>query len=601
MKGSPLLTKIALTMATAVFLFALPAAAALAPIHLDGYFDDWTALTPVHDDSNDDTGVVDFGRIWVANDQDYLYIRFETEGEVQPDEQQNMRLYLDTDLNAGTGRAFGGIGAELVWEFGGRDGTFDKGAANNQTIDQGDLGILIGPTVSNTEFEVALPRDVQPSSGVPLFGGDTVRFLLRDLDSGDLAPSSGSISYTFAAGSDVPPSLLLGRDDPAHIRVATWNVKSDGLFSGGSTEDAQNRILDAVDPDVLVVNEVWNSSASDVRDMVEQHLPSGVGEAWYAVKRDDGNVVVSRYPIVQSWEVNPGYRITAVRLDLGAASDKDLLVLANHWRCCTADYDRQQEADSVIEFLADARSPGGVITLPEDTPLVLCGDLNLVGWRQQLDTIVTGDIQDEGTYGPDAAPDWGGADFAHPAPRHPDGRAGYTWRNDYSSYLPGLLDYIFYTDSILDLHNHFILETRTMTPANLAAHGLQAGDTYVASDHAMRVADFTIFNPASPVHRTPGLPGVRLLPNVPNPFNPSTRILFEMDGPGTAELSVFDARGRLVRRLTRGDYPAGTHQVTWDGSDQQGRPAASGVYQVRLVARHGGDETIVTRPVTLVE
>jgi len=350
-----------------------------------------------------------------------------------------------------------------------------------------------------------------------------------------------------------------------------------------------------------MVNEVWNSSANDVRDMIEQHLPSGSSEQWYALTEDGNNVIVSRYPFIDSWEVNPGYRITAALLDLGAASDKDLLVIACHWRCCTADSDRQEEADSVIEFLHDARNPGGLLTLAEDTPFVLAGDLNLVGWRRQLETILTGDIVNEGSYGSDSAPDWDGADFAHPMPRHPDGRAGYTWRNDYSSYLPGVLDYILFTDSILNLHNHFILETRTMTSANLSAHGLYSGDTFIASDHAMRVADFTIFNPLSSVPSMNGAGGARLLPNVPNPFNPSTRIMFEMDDAGTAELAIFDARGRLVRRFAAAEFGTGAHEVTWDGTDRSGRPAASGVYQVRLTARQDGRETVTTRPVTLVE
>ena len=572
----------------------------LAPLQIDGYFDDWATLAPVHDDSHDDAGPVDFGRIWVANDQDYLFIRFETGGEVQPDEQQNMRLYLDTDMNSGTGTYFNGIGAELMWEFGWKEGTFKVGSTD-ATVAHDDVGLQMGPTVSNTEFEVALRRDATPAGGENLFSGNDIRFILRDTDSGDVAPSSGSIVYTFAAGSIATPSLALIREDPAHIRVATWNVQNDGLFDGGQAEQAQGRMLDAMDPDVLIVNEVWYHNADDVRDKIEQHLPSGAGEAWYAVMRDDGNVIVSRYPILQSWEVNPGYRITAALLDLGATSDKDLLVIANHWRCCSADEDRQNEADSVIGFLRDAKSTDGVITLPEGTPFVLAGDLNLVGWRQQLDTIITGDIQDEGTYGPDAAPDWGGADFTHQVSRHPDARASYTWRNDFSSYYPGMLDWVLFTDSALDVHNHYVLETRTMTEATLTANGLELDDTTDASDHAPRVADFTVFDPLSPVPEFPVVGSARLLPNVPNPFNPATELRFELDRAGSVELNVYDARGFLVRSLVAGHFAAGPHGVTWDGTDRAGRRMASGVYQVRLVTRLGAGTAIRTRSITLVE
>jgi endonuclease/exonuclease/phosphatase family metal-dependent hydrolase len=575
------------------------ALADLEPIQVDGFFEDWAAVPVAHDDSNDDAGPVDFGRIWVANDQDYLYIRFETEGEVQPDEQQNLRLYLDTDMNAGTGTSFNGIGAELMWEFGWREGTFKPGSS--YTVEHADIGLMVGPTVSSTEFEVALRRDAIPAGGQSLFTGANIRFILRDMDSGDIAPSSGSVSYSLAAGSLTTPSLALTREDLSHIRLATWNVQSDGLFDGGSVEAAQNRLLDAMDPDVLIVNEVWNSSATEVRNKIEQHLPSGPGENWYAVKRDDGNVLVSRFPILQSWEINPGYRLTAALLDLGDASAKDLLVIACHWRCCTADADRQNEADSIIGFLRDAKAPGGVINLPEGTPFVLGGDLNLVGWRQQLETLISGDIQDEGSYGADDAPDWDGADFANVRSRHPDTRTVYTWRNDFSTFYPGVLDYILYSESALDLHNHFVLETRTMTSATRSTYGLNFYDTSDASDHAPRVADFTVFDPLSPVPQVPSGGGARLLPNVPNPFNPSTVVRFELDQPGTVELNIYDARGRLVAQLAAGSFEAGFHGAHWDGTDRAGRQVASGVYQVRLVARAGGTPVAETRSITLVE
>jgi hypothetical protein len=589
LKGSPMLFKRLFLAALICLTLPTLAFAVLAPIRLDGDFADWAALTPLLDDANDDTGLVDFGRVWVANDQDYLYIRFETEGDVQPDEQQDMRLYLDTDMNAGTGTSFGGIGADLVWEFGWRDGTY-----NGSNIAHDDIGLLVGPTVSSTDFEIAIARSLVA------FGSD-IRFILYDADSADRAPSTGSLGYTFAAGSDVPPSLALGRDDPDDLRFAAWNVQSDGLFNS-SKEAAQGRLLDVMDPDILVVNEVWGHTAAEVRNVIAQHLPSGPGENWYATGDDGGNVIVSRLPILQSWEVNPGYRITAALLDLGPDEDTDLLVIACHWRCCTADNDRQNEADSIIGFLRDARTPGGVLDLPQDTPFILGGDLNLVGWRRQLETILYGDILDEGTYGPDAAPDWDGGDFAQVLPRHPDGRAGYTWRNDGSSFYPGVLDYILFTDSMLDLKNNYVLETRTMTAATRSAYGLGLYDTTDASDHAARVADFSKSTIVSAVPDRGNAPLMaRLLPNVPNPFNPSTRIRFEMDEPGQAELAVYDARGHLVRRLDDGPRGAGPHSVTWDGTDRSGRQAASGVYYVRLVVRAAGETVRETRSIVLVE
>lgn len=579
-------------LALGLLCLAAPTLAVLAPITLDGDFTDWSALAPLADDAGDDAGPVDWGRIWAANDETYLYLRFETGAEVQPDEQQNMRLYLDTDMNAGTGTAYGGIGADLVWEFGWREGDF-RGAY----VEHADVGLLMAPTVSSTEFEVALRRDARPDGSALLFPGGQVRFLLRDMDSGDVAPSGGAAVYAFAAGSEPVPSLALGRWDPSHLRLSTWNVQNDGLFDGGSAEAAQDRILDAIDPDVMIFNEVWNHSASQVVSQISQLRP---GTTWYGVKRDAGNVIVSRFPVLQSWEIDPGYRLSAALLDLGPAEDLDLLVIACHWRCCSADADRQNEADAVIGFLRDARAPGGAITLPEGTPVILGGDLNLVGWRQQLVTLLTGDIQDEGTYGPDAAPDWDGSDFAVPPSRHPDARVNYTWRNDWSDFYPGLLDWICYTGSALELHNHMVLETRTMTTANLALHGLQRYDVTDASDHAPRFADFTLGAPgtaAPPLARA----AADLLPASPNPFNPSTELRFRLDAPAVVELRVFDARGRQVRRFPPTAYAAGAHGAVWDGRDDAGRALASGVFVVRMTARTAAGTAVSTRGLTLVE
>ncbi|MCB1182646.1 endonuclease/exonuclease/phosphatase family protein [bacterium] len=580
----------------ALVLAAGPALASFTPIQLDGEFADWDGLAPLLTDASGDGGTVDFARIWVTNDQDYLYIRFETGGEVQPDEQQDMLLYIDTDDNPATGTAINGIGADLYWEIGGRTGTY-KGNA----IDHPDIGLMIGPTVSNTEFELALRRDATPN-GQALFPAGQISLVLRDGVSQDRAPNATGLDYAFTAGSDVAPTLDLGRNDPDDVRLASWNVQSDALWNGGAAEAAQNRLLDAVDPDVLILCEVWNHSASQTAAKIETFLPSGAGESWSAVKLDQGNVIVSRFPILDSWEVNPGYRITAALLDLGAGFDTDLLVIANHWRCCTDDASRQEEADSVVEFLADMRSPGGVITLPADTPVLLGGDFNLVGWRQQLDTITTGDIVNNGSYGPDAAPDWDGTDLGHALSRHPDGRAGYTWRNDFSSFYPGVLDWIFYTDSVAFLQHDYILETRTMLPATLSANGLLQDDTWDASDHAMRVADFSFTNLASPVpDLAVGARGARLLPNAPNPFNPSTRLFFELAAPATVELRVYDARGALVRRLDAGALAAGVHDVTWDGADDAGRPVASGVYHVQLRGALPGGLVRDVRSIVLVE
>jgi hypothetical protein len=89
----------------------------------------------------------------------------------------------------------------------------------------------------------------------------------------------------------------------------------------------------------------------------------------------------------------------------------------------------------------------------------------------------------------------------------------------------------------------------------------------------------------------------RLLGNEPNPFNPKTRIHFQLAHAGVVELRVFDARGRLVRSLLAESLPAGEHTVDFDGKDSQGRQLASGVYHLRL--KSAG--VVSTRPLVLLK
>lgn len=94
-----------------------------------------------------------------------------------------------------------------------------------------------------------------------------------------------------------------------------------------------------------------------------------------------------------------------------------------------------------------------------------------------------------------------------------------------------------------------------------------------------------------PMHRVPQAmdnaaepTGLALNGNAPNPFNPSTRIGFHLPHDGPVTLRVYNVSGALVRTLVDGPLSAGTHTVLWDGADQQGTPAASGVYLYELRA-----------------
>jgi hypothetical protein len=79
------------------------------------------------------------------------------------------------------------------------------------------------------------------------------------------------------------------------------------------------------------------------------------------------------------------------------------------------------------------------------------------------------------------------------------------------------------------------------------------------------------------------LPGqFSLLQNYPNPFNPSTRISYRIPHQANVKLVVYNTLGQLIRTLVQKKQPAGEYSVEWDGLDNSGMTAPSGVYFYRL-------------------
>jgi hypothetical protein len=87
---------------------------------------------------------------------------------------------------------------------------------------------------------------------------------------------------------------------------------------------------------------------------------------------------------------------------------------------------------------------------------------------------------------------------------------------------------------------------------------------------------------------------IRSLRGHPNPFNSQTVLTFTVTRPGPLMLSVFSVGRQRIRTLAHGDLPRGTHRFVWDGYDDDGREAASGVYLAQLRAGHRRDVVRLT-------
>ena len=68
----------------------------------------------------------------------------------------------------------------------------------------------------------------------------------------------------------------------------------------------------------------------------------------------------------------------------------------------------------------------------------------------------------------------------------------------------------------------------------------------------------------------------------PNPFNPTVTIDFEVARQTDVTVTIYDVRGKLIRSVAHGTRNPGPHMETWNGVDNNGRHAASGVYFVEV-------------------
>jgi serine protease len=122
------------------------------------------------------------------------------------------------------------------------------------------------------------------------------------------------------------------------------------------------------------------------------------------------------------------------------------------------------------------------------------------------------------------------------------------------------------------------------------------GET-LADLQASAIAANAAYSPTTPVTMDTPYKVIKLAQNHPNPFNPITSIKYVMPRDGHAEIAVYSIDGRRVRTLISGNVAMGEHSVTWDGTDDSGVHAASGIYFYKLEA----DGEVTSRKMTLVK
>ena len=283
------------------------------------------------------------------------------------------------------------------------------------------------------------------------------------------------------------------RRSPDCFRLACYNVHFDDLFrTGGEAELA--RFVSAINADVYAFQEAFETSATQARDTFNQIAPLTTGS--WQVHKGRNQLIISRYDLSRQDTNVPGGRrgIAMAQVDLPDSQfSNDIYILNNHFPCCDNEEGRIIESIAIVRWMADALTAGGNVDLELDTAVAVVGDLNTVRGFESRDNLLDG-IGDLIT-------DWDGTSMTDANPTHnAAGVDDYTWRNDFSPFPPGILDYVMYTDSVISVEHSFVLNPSIMSGVELAATGLLATDMmrskdvdsfdFVDFDHLPLIVDF---------------------------------------------------------------------------------------------------------------
>ncbi len=108
------------------------------------------------------------------------------------------------------------------------------------------------------------------------------------------------------------------------------------------------------------------------------------------------------------------------------------------------------------------------------------------------------------------------------------------------------------------------------------------GDIWIVSNKGINVLSGVV-QPTAVNQKDPEIvEEFRLEQNYPNPFNPATFIKYSVDKPQNVKLTIFSLKGQLVKTIVNAYKQPGSFTVSWDGTDNFGRPVSNGLYIYRI-------------------
>ena len=469
-----------------ILLFCLISPSLFGQIAVDGIYEDWKSADLIVSEKGDHSGL-DITDVWVSNDADHLYIRIDTDREFDIQDSENITIYIDADDNSATGYRANGLGSEISFYFGNRQGFLNYESDFVQTNHAG-LGLIALPTITSSSFEIVLKR--RPSSNLGTIEmKDTIKISIENDFTGDEVPNQqGGMTYIMKEQSGFTSDFSLTKISDSHTRVMTYNVLRDG-FQEQSQKAHLEAVITAMNPDVIAFQEVYNTSLASIQSFLNAALPIASGKSWEYAK-EGPDVVVFTKGIMEAHDDIDGNGVFLLNDESG---EHPLIIYNVHFPCCDNDSNRQFEIDRIMSVVRDKENASEInFSYQDGTPFIITGDFNMVGKSQNYTTIIEGDIENESFFGADFGPDWDGSNLEDANPYVTGYPSNYTWRNDNSSYNPGKLDFIIYSGSVMKKENGFVLETELLTQTELSRLGLNSSSTSRASDHLPVVVDFTL-------------------------------------------------------------------------------------------------------------
>lgn len=458
-----------------------PVVTANVPVTLDGNIEEWPSDAAL------------------LADERYIYFRVSVEEDqwTLQDAPETLAMLIDVDASTQTGRRgefpTDALGVDIEIQFSplGPGGERQNGVAvfaldsqgNRTPISNEEAQVSFLPTYASTWYEGriarALPMPVGtapaptaagPMSGMAVLLGDEGQIEGWSDPSSLMAPAAAEPSAMLTpAGMDLP-----GRPIGA-VRIVTWNVLRNGPLQN---PEPFAKVIETLNPDVVLFQEWYEGDAASVDGWFTAHVRTP--DPWVSVKGHGGVLIASRHPMVPidlGALQTPGTDGQPSQIRFIAASVSspvgELAIGSTHLKCCGSkdspeDRQRMEQARAINQAIASASPTPAAIRL-------IGGDFNLVGSRPPIDLLRAGLDAD-------------GSDLSVADPFVLGDRSQYTWADYGTTFTPGRLDYLLYSDATAQVYQSFVLDTRRLSEETLARAGLASTDTDV-SDHKPIVLD----------------------------------------------------------------------------------------------------------------